>query len=351
VRRSLIDVALGCYPRWWKERYGDEMRAVVDDLKEEGRSEHTIAFGLLRDAMRTRLQARGMPRTYGLLANRTRTSVAAGTLPWLAIMPFVLTITGTYVLHPFRNEVIVGYPFLLSPFRTKVFAGNQTLHPAMSAATWVGGISVMVVQVLFIVTLIILGLGLSALRYGIKREKGRNRRWMYLLTWAPFITVFGLIGLSIGRTFVNANEVSTSSGLGSGHITSVGGHPAIAALMGVLIWALAIGGWLLAMGGLAVVAKRANVPPDTLRFGRTVSVLTSISMSVTFLAFIVWSVAVDIQVRQGSSVGSLVATYPRHDLWLPMALALGLASAASVWGATTARRSWRTIRLQRLWET
>jgi hypothetical protein len=352
VRRTLVELALGSYPQWWKERYGDEMRAVIDDLKDEGRSEHSIAAGLLRDAMRSRLQARGMPRTYGLLANRTRTSVAAGTLPWLAIMPFVLTVTGTYVLRPFRHEVIVGYPFLLSPARVKVFAHNETFHPAMSAATWVGGISVMVVQGLFIVTLIILGVGLSALRYGIEREKSRNRRWMYLLTWAPFVTVFALIGLSIGRTAVSANEVGSSHGVGSRQvITMVGGHPAVAALMGDLMWTLAIGGWLLAMGGLAVVANRVNVPPDTLRFGRTVSVLTSISMSITFLAFIVWSVAVDIQVRQGSTAGALAATYPRHGFWLPMALALGLASAASIWGATTARRSWRAIHLQRLWET
>jgi len=260
----------------------------------------------------------------------------------------VLAITGTYVLHPFTNDVIVGYPFQLSPFRTKVFTSGQTIHPAMSAATWVGGISVMVVQALFIVTLIILGIGLSVLRYGIKREKGRNRRWMYVLTWSPLITVFAVIALAIARVYVGANEVTASS---DGHITSVGGHPAIAALMGDLTWALTIGGWLLAMGGLAVVANRANVPPETLRFGRTVSVLTSISMSLTFLAFIVWSVAIDVQNRHGSAGGTLVASYPRHDLWLPMALALGLASAASIWGATTARRSWRTIYLQRLWDT
>jgi hypothetical protein len=348
VRRSLIDVALRCYPQWWKERYGDEMRAIIDDLKDEGRSEHTIAVSLLRDAMRSRLQDRGMPRTYGLLANRTRTSVAAGTLPWLAIVPFVLTVMGTYVLHPFRHEILAGYPFMLSPFRTKVFTSGQTLHPAMSAATWVGGISVMVVQALFLLTLVILAIGLSALRYGIKREKSRNRRWMYLLTWTPMFTVLSLVALDIGRSFVSANRSATF--LANGQILWVGGHPAIAALMGDLMWILAIGGWLFAMGGLAVVANRVTVPPDTLRFGRTVSVLTSISMSLTFLAFIVWSVAVDIQVRQGSSFGTIVATYPRHDLWLPMAFALGLCSVASIWGATSARRSWRVIYSQRLWD-
>ena len=345
--RTFVDFALRCYPKWWTERYGEEMRAVVDDLKDEGRSDKTIAFGLLRDAMRSRFQARGMPRTYGLLANRTRTSVAAGTLPWLAIMPFVLTITGTYVLHPFRNEVIVGYPFQLSPFRTKVFTSGQTLHPAMSAATWVGGISVMVVQALFIVTLIILGVGLSALRYGIMREKGRNRRSMYLLTWTPLITVLGLIALEIARAFVDANSVTASS---NGQVVWSGGHPAVAPLVGGLIWTVAIGGWLLSMGGLAVVANRVNVPPDTLRFGRTVSVITSISMSLTFLAFIVWGIAVDVQSRQSHVVGTMVATYPRHALWLPMALALGLFSVASIYAATSARRSWQTIYSQRLWD-
>jgi hypothetical protein len=348
--RSPVELALRCYPPWWKERYGEEMSAVIDDLRGEGRSERVIAMGLWRDVLRSRLQARGMPRTYGVLATRTRTSIAASTLPWLAVVPFVLIITGTYVLHPFRNEVIVGYPFQLSPFPTKLFVANQTLHPAMSAATWVGGISVMVVQALFIVTLIVLGLGLSALRYGIKREKSRNRRLMYLLTWSPFITVFGVIALSIGRTYFSARQFATSID-GHSHISRVGGHPAVAALMGDLMWTLAIGGWLLAMGGLAVVANRVTVPPDTLRFGRTVSVLTSISMSLTFLAFMVWSVAVDVQTRQETAVGTLVATYPRHDLWIPMAFSLGLCSAASIWGATSARRSWRTIRLQRLWDS
>jgi hypothetical protein len=348
VGHSFVELALRCYPRWWKERYDEEMRAVVDDLKLEGRSENTIAFGLLRDAMRSRLQSRGMPRTYGVLANRTRTSVAASTLPWMAIVPFVLTITGTYVLHPLSGDVIVGYPFQLSPFPTKVLAwsgGHYQYHPALSTATWVGGISVMVVQALFLVTLLILAVGLSALRYGIKREKARNRRWMYRLTWTPLITFLGILGLEVARAFVNGASTSLN-----GHVTWVGGNPAAAAMMGDLIWVISIGGWLLSMVGLAVVANRVNVPPDTLRFGRTVSVLTSISMSLTFIAFIVWGVAIDIQGHQSPAVGTVVATYPRHDLWQPMALALGLACAASIWGATTARRSWRTIRSQRLWE-
>ena len=349
--RTFVDFALRCYPKWWTERYGEEMRAVVDDLKSEGRSEQVIACGLIRDAMRSRLQARGMPRTYGLLANRTRTSVAASTLPWMAIVPFLLAITGSLVVRSTSGNVAIGLPFQLTFFRTEIFVagGVHIVHPPISGTSMVIGISTMVVQALFLLTLVILGIGLGALRYGIVREKSRNRRSMYLLTWVPLSTVLGLVGLDIGRSIMQNNRLGTS--LGNGRVVWVGGHPAVAALMGNLMWTISIGGWLVSMAGLAVVANRVNVPPETLRFGRTVSVLTSISLSLSFIALVVWGVAIDAQNRQTHVAGALVATYPRHDLWLPMAMALGLACAASICGATNARRSWRTIHSQRLWDT
>jgi hypothetical protein len=131
----------------------------------------------------------------------------------------------------------------------------------------------------------------------------------------------------------------------------VGGHSAEAALVGNFMWVVAIAGWLLTMGSLAVVARRVNLPPETLRFGRTVSVLTSLSLSLTFVAYLVWGVAIEVQNRESHVAGAIVATYPRHDVWLPMAFAFGLACAASIWGATMARRSWRIIYSQRLWDT
>jgi hypothetical protein len=305
-----------------------------------------IAVGLLRDALRSHVRARGIPRTYGMLANRTRTSVAAGTIPWLAIVPFVLAITGRYVLRPHSSELVIGYPFELTPFRTKALEAGHTVFPTISSASWVIGVSVMVVEGLFILTLLILAIGLAALRYGIMREKSRNRRWMYWTTWVPAYTVFGIVALYLAQRGFNGRGL-----VRNGQVTWVGGHPALAELMGNLTWTVAIGGWLISMISLVVVANRANVPVDTLRFGRTVSVLTSISLSLTFVAFMLWGIAIDVQSGQAHVAGVIVASYPRHDLWLPMAFVLALACAASIWGATTARRSWRIIRTHRLWET
>jgi len=348
VAHSFVELALRCYPKWWRERYGAEMRAVIDDLKSEGRSETRIAIGLVRDAMRSRFRARGMPRTYGLLASRTRTSVATGTLAWLAIVPFVLFIVGRFTLYSSAGVVERGYPFQLTGFRTRVVSepGVHWVHPSISTATWIIGGSTMFMDALYSLTLLVLIVGLGALRYGIVREKSRNRRAMYVLTWVPVATVAVLVAMRIAQGYLT--DGSRPEGPNR---QFVGGHSAVAALMGNFMWVVAIGGWLLTIAGLIVVAKRVNVPPETLRFGRTVSVLTSVSLTLTFLAYLVWGVAIELQNNDSHLAGAIVATYPRHDMWLPTAFALGLACVASIWGATTARRSWRTIYSQRLWDT
>jgi hypothetical protein len=349
--RGLVDAALRCYPKWWTERYGEEMRAVIDDLEDDGRSETRIAVGLLRDALRSRFQARGMPRTYGLLASRTRTSVATGTLPWLAVVPFVTFVTAKLLLVSSSGFVENGYPFQLTTFGMRVIRepGMHWVPPSIPTSTWVIGASVMTMDALYAITFFILAIGLGAWRYGIVREKSRNRRWMYLLTWLPLASVVLFYACDIAKLRLNDN--SHRHQLNDGQTVFIGGHTAVAAFMGDMMWVVAIGGWLLSMVALAIVAKRANLPPETLRLGRTVSVLTSASLFLTFLAFVVWGVALDVQNHQSHVAGAITATYPRLDLWLPMAVVLGLTSVVSLYGATTARRSWRTIYAQRLWDT
>jgi hypothetical protein len=351
VGHSTIELALRCYPKWWTERYGEEMRAVIDDLKVEGRSENAIAVGLFRDAMRSRLQARGMPHTYGLLATRTRTSIATGTLPWLAIIPFVMFVTSGLVVHSSSGAVQIGYPFQLTGFRTRVVSepGVHWVHPSISTTTWIVGASSMVMDALYLLTLLVLTVGLGALRNGIAREKGSNRRSMYLLTWLPVAAFVIFVALKIVQPLLD--DYSHPFRRANGQLVLLGGHTAVAASLGDLAWFVAIAGWLLTMVGIAIVARRVNLPPDTLRLGRTVSVLTSASLSMTFVAFVVWGILIDVQSHQAHIAGAITATYQRHDTWLPMAIGLALACAASLWGATTARRSWRIIYSQRLWDT
>jgi len=322
------------------------MRAVIDDLHHEGRSESRIAIGLLRDALRSRFQARGMPHNFRLLATRTRTSVATGTLPWLAIVPFLSYVIGRFTLTSSSGAVESGYPFQLTLLRTRVVSepGVHWVHPTISTSTWIVGGATMFMDALFSLTLLVLIVGLGVLRYGIVREKGQNRRSLYVLTWVPVVVVVVLVAMRVAQGFL-----SDGSRLGPND-QFIDGHTALAALMGNFMWVVAIGGWLLTIVGVAVVARRANLPPETLRFGRTVSVMTSVSLTLTFIAYLVWGVALAIQNRESHVAGSIVATYSLHDVWLPMAFALGLSCVTSIWGATVARRSWRIIYSQRLWD-
>jgi hypothetical protein len=348
VGRSLVELALRCYPTWWNERYGEEMRAVIDDLQHEGRSESRIAIGLLRDALRSRFQARGMPHNFGLLAARTRTSVATGTLPWLAIVPFLSYVIGRFTLTSSSGAVESGYPFQLTLFRTRVVSepGVHWVLPSISTSTWIVGGATMFMDALFALTLLVLIVGLGVLRYGIVREKGQNRRSLYVLTWVPVVAVVVLVAMRIAQQYLT--DGSRPEGPGG---QFVGGHSALAALMGNFMWVVAIGGWLLTIVGVTVVARRANLPPETLRFGRTVSVMTSVSLTLTFIAYLVGGVALAIQNRESHVAGAIVATYTLHDVWLPMAFALGVSCVTSIWGATVARRSWRIIYSQRLWDS
>lgn len=351
TRRSLTDVALRSYPLWWRERYGDEMRATVESLQGEGRSDFSISVGLLRDAVRSHVRARGMPRTYGLLATRTKVSIATATIPWLAVIPLVLAVTGPTRLTSLGGTVSAGYPFQLTLWRTRIYPVSSNVphvHAVFSAADWVIGLSTMAIQAAFILTLMVLAVGLSALRYGIRRERGSNLRRMYLLTWLPLVTFVTFIALEVAQSQVR-NE-AMYRGTSHGDVYIGGGHLAVAALLGNLEWIVAIGGWLLSMVALAIVSKNVTLPPDTLRFGRTVSVLSSISLCATFVAVVIWGVAIELQGHAALHAGTIIATYPEHGLWEVLVLVLGAATLLSVAGASVARQSWRTIRVARLWD-
>ena len=69
----------------------------------------------------------------------------------------------------------------------------------------------MVVDGLYVLTFFVLSVGLVTLRHGIVREKSRNRRPMYLLTWVPPATLLAMFVFEIAQDLLN----------GDGHWNSV----------------------------------------------------------------------------------------------------------------------------------
>jgi hypothetical protein len=289
-----------------------------------------------------------MPRTYGLLATRTKVSIATATIPWMAVIPFVLSVTGPVRFAARGGGVVAGYPFEFSPFRTKLFSSPHHLRAVISASDWVVGGSNMAIQAAFLAALVSLATGLAALRFGIRREKGSNRRRTYLLTWLPVATAVTFVGLAIAQN--QLRNQARFLGTAHGDVYMSGGHLSLAAFVGNLQWIVAVGGWILSMVALVVVSKSVVLPPDTLRFGRTVSMISSISLCVTFVAVVIWGVALDVRGQVVAHAGTVVATYPEHGLWTLLVPVLGVATALSFAGSSSARQSWRTIHVQRLWD-
>jgi hypothetical protein len=86
---TVTELSLRTYPKWWQERYRDEMQAVVEGLIEEGTSSISIAVNLIGGSLRARMLGTGAPTSARLWTRRTQTALLVATLPWFAMIPLV----------------------------------------------------------------------------------------------------------------------------------------------------------------------------------------------------------------------------------------------------------------------
>jgi len=348
--RSFIEIALRCYPKWWTERYGEEMRATVGDLVSEGRSQTAISLSLFRGAVRSRVQGRGMPQNYGLLAARTRISITAATIPWLIVAPFVIITTGQVSLYSNTSGDHSGVSYYFSFLGTGVLgtSAHGYRHPPLSTPTQVLGGSSQLLLWLTIITILVLATGWGVCRDGVKHSRTPHQRRLGWLTRVPAIIFLLVIGMKIAQSNFSSHNFR---GTRSGQSIAIGGHPAVAALLGDATWVLAVGGWILVIALAVVIAQKVNLPPAALQFGRTVSVVTAGLTVLSFFAFVTWCTALVAQSHESPVAGTITASYPHDVVWLPVALAFGVGVAVSVLGAASAKRSWRSISSQKMWST
>ncbi len=100
---KLITFSLNSYPSWWRERYQDEVGALVDCLVEAGRSPLWITANLLRASITTRIRGIGAPAAREFWVHRTQKSLMVAFLAWFTIVTlaivFMLSIGENGVSH------------------------------------------------------------------------------------------------------------------------------------------------------------------------------------------------------------------------------------------------------------
>jgi type IV secretory pathway TrbD component len=324
----VLKLALSCYPRWWRERYGDEVSVHATDMVADGRSPLTLSLSLMLGAARARWSARGMPRDYRLWSMRNRVSIAGATLTWLLVAPIA-------AITPGNQTVGLRFSSMAQPYRLPM------LLPTAPAARIVTYSSAIMAIVAFI-TILLLIAGWSHLIGGIRRSGGQRQSRTLWLAWVPGIAFLVCLAAAI----IDWTVLRPSSVMISGrdhHITYLNGHPATAHIFGIALIGISVVGWLLSIVCIAVVAKRSEVDPSELRFGTGLSTAVAALFALLLAAYVVWGFGLTLEAKQAAHGGFNTVTYSRQSLWIPMAVLLCLAVAVSIVSARTARRSWNVL--------
>ncbi len=327
-----IELALRCYPSWWRERYADEVRVVSRDLTAEGRSTLRVTLNLLGGAFQARSRAQGMPKTYGLWSVRTRTSIAAATLPWLLVAPFLGASVGNMSFHSSEGPVAAS---TISAIPTQLLIMKHlTPAPPLAPAGRFVGYSYLALTVLSLVTFVVLISGWASLTSAIKRSTIAHRRRLRLLAWAPVFAL--LVDLVLVITQVTVRPTITGRG-------AAGGNPAISHLLNYALPTVAIVGWLISVACVGVAARRAEVAPTDLSFGKSVAVVVALLSALYVAAYAMWGIGLIVQARQSANGNFTTIAFSHSGLWLPMMVLLIATAAVSVMSARAARSSWKVI--------
>jgi hypothetical protein len=323
-----VQLALRAYPRWWRDRYGPDQEALVEDLTAEpGRRAWLAsdAWGLAGSfvvgAVRARFSGSGMPAVSDLWQRRARAAIIAASLP-AAIGAGVAVLLMACTAQDFTPGSGSGST-----------SGAIQLSAAGQVVSW-ENLLLAVLSLAFIVQLAWVAAGLS--RQMRLLAPPRRRVLVSAVTLVPVVA----IGLGI-LLLIEASHlrpvISGSEGV-VGRVTHVWysyrGHPLAAKILFCAGWTGILGGWLGGSLLLATMAARRRFPIEALTAGlRSARAVTVLQGGVALCA-VALAVTVTLQPPTGSNGGMVF----RSDLgpWAPVLCAALVAGALITWSATRA---------------
>jgi hypothetical protein len=314
----MLDALLGVYPPWWRERYGDEVRAISSDLIAGGRAPWRVSVNLFAGAVRTRVGGAGTPMQVAHWAGRARASIAVATLPVLAVLPVIFS-----VLHGRQ-----GLPTAqTAPFDT---------YP-VSGAGLVADYAIGVMALTALLALSVIAWGYVDLS-GAVRKRGDNDHRLRRLVRVPGLSILIAFVLWVASSFARPNEYLGVQGASK----PLDGHPALAHGLVVASGALLGLGLTAALVMVVLVAKRATLSVPDLSSGKWVGVTTSVLLWMMATAAVTSAIALG---RQGSGPhpGYNVLITSWGSWWIAGVLILVLAAVVSTLGTASATRSMRVI--------
>jgi hypothetical protein len=293
---------LRVYPRWWRERYGDEMEVMVQGLVEGGRPPLLLAINLLASSVGVWLRGTGAPGTREFWSTRTQRSLLISVIPWFVFIPlnvvFALSNSQHSYVHGSSTIRISG-------------AGSDALH-----------FQSIVVLAAFVSCLVAL-VGWQILRGGLGGQSVR-------LKWFRLTNRFAMAGIALAVAALF---------LGEYHSTSM-----IAEVIAVVGGGLVVVSWVSLPGVLVLMMRDGRLTAERLRAEVTVSTILAGLNVLATLCVAAYLFAIS---RQPVPLPGASYWYYRSTLgdW-NVALLAGFAVMAllSVTGTFTARHSYARTR-------
>lgn len=337
-RQWLMRMAVGIYPKWWRQRYEPEMLAVLNDLTDDGRSVLRLVLSLLFGALRTRARATGMPKVPELWARRTRFSIAAATLPWVLIAPVIMYATGAQTLHVPVGRVM---PTELNTFgSTSLMITGVHSHPAppLSPQGWVIHNAATAVGILLMISLFVFYVGWRDLIGRAGRYAIWHRPRLVMLARVPLLALLADVTLFFIREHYEPHSWMSHD---DGPLIPLSGNPHAVHLLTPSLWTVAVVGWLISVWCVAIVSKSVDLSAQGLRFGKRIAGLIAALVVVTLGAYVSWGVSLWLQNKPSVAKAYTVVTYGHAGWWVPLSALLTVVALLSVASASAARRAYR----------
>ncbi len=321
----LVHATLACYPKWWKERYGDELGVLCSDLRGAGHRPIKMAAGLLLGAVDARVRGTGIPPVATVHLERARWSLVAATVPVLCSFPLLVWIVGS---------TGTTYAGLVRPAGTY----DVTVVPTLGFAGRLTQDAVLALALLVVCAFMALTVAWRQVRTVLA---GRGRKGQ-LLWWCPPVLGLGALGIAVLRARMVPVVGSTSGSVVHGRtVVSVtylpGGHPLLAVWLALAVWA-AFALMLASTVALAVAVGRSDLSDETLVTGVGIGRILSAITALSALAVVAWGLGLGLEGTATHASSAWV-----HSSLSAWSGVLGgvcvVAALASVAGVRQARRS------------
>ncbi|HXY43539.1 MAG TPA: hypothetical protein VEH29_05090 [Acidimicrobiales bacterium] len=273
----LARAAVALYPRWWRERYGEDLLSFVTDLRFDDRSVLRALPDLVAGALRARLSGSGAPAMPSLWWARARASVTLATLPAMLLLPLVV----------------------LAMERGAYTNGAGQLSAGQRLAETAGG----VLFPILLVTGIVLLFGWRLLVAQTPEVPGGAGRFGFEAAMAaPVLVLGGALALSWLSNRLSPDGLKSASWARAPgthrwvvHLTWASGHPLLGPALHEAAFVWAVAGWTLAAVLVARACRRAPLATGAIRAGVLVARLTAACTVALAAAFTVYALAIILQ--------------------------------------------------------